>query len=533
MVKDIKQTQQVLKETEGKFRRIFDNLKDMVYITSMDGRFIEVNQAGVEMLGYRNKEELMQIRARDTYFNPEDRKKFQSEIAKDGFVKDLELRLKRKDGTPIDVLITASVRKDEKDQIIGYEGIIKDISDRKRMEEELLQRAEELQTLFDLSKWINQSLDLDEVLSLALDKVMELTGFEMGGIYIIQESGETFEFKYHKGFSHRFVENVRLLRYGDGICGKAIKLRQPICLSIDEYPTHQILPFLKEEGIQSLISIPLLAKEKTIGAINLASRSYHLSTSKELNLLEIIGNQIGMALENTMLFSKVMKAKSEWEITFDSVTDLITVRDKDYRIIRANRSAFKRYGLKPEEMIGKKCYEILHQGNHPCDGCYVSKTLEIKGPVSGERWSRYLNGVFQYHTFPVYDESGEITAVVDLAREITEEKRLELEKEVVSNINKILASSLDVREVIKAVYTELKRVLDTERMTITLLDERGEGFKYFALEKDYEEKELMGGIIYPKEGTPFAKAVETGQPVIIPDTEKSDSWVDQKLLKEG
>ena len=123
--------------------------------------------------------------------------------------------------------------------------------------------------------------------------------------------------------------------------------------------------------------------------------------------------------------------------------------------------------------------------------------------------------------------------MVDLAREITEEKRLEIEKEVVNSINKILASSLDVRQMIKTVHSEFKKVFDSERMTITLLDEGGEGFQYFALEKDDKAKELVGGVIYPKEGTTLAKAIESGLPVIVPDTEKSDSWVDQKLLKEG
>ena len=138
-------------------------------------------------------------------------------------------------------------------------------------------------------------------------------------------------------------------------------------------------------------------------------------------------------------------------------------------------AAFKRYGLKPEEMIGKKCFETLHQSDQPCEGCYVSETLKTKRPVSGERDSKYLNGIFQYHTFPIYDEEGEVVAVVDLAREITEEKRLEIEKEVVNGINKILASSLDVRQMIKTVHSEFKKVFDSERMTITLLDEGERG----------------------------------------------------------
>ena len=319
---------------------------------------------------------------------------------------------------------------------------------------------------------------------------------------------------------------------GESLAGKAIKEKQPLIVETDEHPSPWLRNLLKEEGIQSLISIPLITKERTIGAINLASRTHRIFTQREIDLLESIGNQIGLALENAKLFSDVAKGKSEWEMTFDAVTDLITIRDKDYRILRANQAAFKRFGLKPEQMIGKKCFETLHHSDQPCNGCYVSKTLVTKKPASGERESKYLKGIFLYHTFPVYDETGEITAVVDLAREITEEKQLEIEKEVVNHINRILASSLDVRQVMKAVHLELKKVLGSERMTITLFDEGGEGFRYFALEKD-DTSELVSGTIYSRKGTPLEKAVDTRLSVIVPDTAKGDSWVDQKLHKEG
>lgn len=533
MIQDLKQSQETLKEAEGKYRGVFEKSKDMVYMTSLDGKFIDVNQGGVEILGYKNKEELLKILTKDTYFHPEDREKFVYEIANQGFAKDFEAKLKRKDGIPIDVLITASVRKDAEGHIIGYEGIIKNISLRKRIEEELHQRTKELQTLYDLSVLINQTLDLDRVLPDALDRASSLTGFEMGGIYLYNEVEKSLELKFNKGYTPSFAESVKVLKFGEGVAGKTIQLKQPVIFSVDEYPFPQLLPFLKEAGIQSLVGIPLLAKGKAIGAITLSSRSIHTLTPREINFLESIGAQIGLALENARLFSNVAKAKSEWETTFDSVTDLITIRDRDYQMIRANKAAFKRFGLKPEQMIGKKCFETLHQSDQPCEGCYVSKTLETQKPESGERDSKYLNGIFQYHTFPIYDETGEVVAVVDLAREITEEKRLEMEKEVVNNINKILASSLEVRRVIKAVHSELKKVIDSERMTITLLNEGGEGFQYFALEKDYEAKELSGGVIYPKEGTSLEKATGTGLPVIVSDTGKGDSWLDQKLLKEG
>jgi PAS domain S-box-containing protein len=532
MIEDFKQSQEALKEAEQKYKRIFENLKDMVYMTTTDGKFIDVNQAGIEMLGYENKEELFKITVKDTYLNPEERQKFLNEINREGFVKDFETKLKRKDGTPIDTLITASLRRNEEGRILGYEGIIKDISLRKKIEDELVQRKEELQTLYDLSVLINQTLDLERILPIALEKALSFTGFEKGTVHLISRDEENLELKSDQGFSPAFLENVKVMKYGEGVAGKAITSRKPIIFPISQYPSQRILPFLRDEEVQLTVGIPLLAKGKAIGAITLSSRSIQSLTQKEINLLENIGNQIGLALENAKLFSNVAKAKSEWETTFDAVTDLITIRYKDYRIIRANKAAFKRFGLKPNQMVGKKCYEIFNHYHQPCEGCYVTQTLTTKKQVSGERESKYLNGIFQYYTFPIFDKEGEVVAVVDLAREITEEKRLEREREVVNNINKILASSLDVRQVVKAVHSELKRVLDSERMAIVLFDDRG-GFRYSALEQGDEATALATHTIYPREGTPFENMTDAGLPLIVPDTTKSNDWIDQKVLKEG
>jgi len=533
MIRDFKQSEGALKEAEEKYRRVFQNSRDMVFITSADGKFIDVNQAGVSMLGYADKEELMNICVKDTYFHPDDRNKFKKEISKKGFVKDFEVKLKRKDGAPIDCLITASISKEEEGIIKGYEGIIKDISYRKGVEKELIQRTDELQTLCDLSVLINQTLDLDQVLPTALDRATSLTGFEMGGIYLWDEEEQVLELKHDKGYSPTLAEGIRVLKMGEGISGKAVQLRQPVTCSVDDYPSSRLLPLLEENGIRSLVGIPLLAKGKAIGAITLSSRSLHQLTQKEINLLESIGNQIGLALENAILFSAVTRAKSEWETTFDSVTDLITIRYKDYRFLRANRAAFKRFGMGPKEIIGRKCHRIFYHRETPCEDCYIAEALKTKKPTSCERKSDYLGGIFYYYIFPIYDEFGEVLALVDLAREITEEKRLEIEKEVMNNINKILASSLDVRQVKKAIHSELKKVLGSEKMTITLLERGSKAFRYFALEKDDDVQESADETIYANDGTPFSQAVETGFPVIVPDTGESDSWVNQRLFQEG
>jgi len=356
----------------------------------------------------------------------------------------------------------------------------------------------------------------------------------MGTIYLISDDGEWLELKYHQNYPSHLAEAVKRLKRGEGVVGSVVDKKKIITFSIDQYPSPRILPNLIEEKVKTLVGIPLLSKGEAVGAICLTSRSDRILGQNDIHLFESLGNQIGMAIENARLFSSVAKAKSEWETTFDAVTDLISIYDKDYRILRANKTAFERSGLGPERMIGKKCYETLHDFSSPCPACYVTETLRTGKPASGELESEYLKGIFRYNTYPVYDESGKVVAVVDMAREITEEKRMGIEKEVTNNVYKILASSLDVRQVFKAVHSELKKLLDSERMTITLLNEEMGDLRYFALEKDYDSQELMEAVTYPLKGTPSEKAVKTGLPIIVSDTEKeNDYWINEKLLKEG
>ena len=432
-------------------------------------------------------------------------------------------------------MITANVRRDDSGKFIGYEGIIKDISDRKRVEEELVQTSRELEALNEMGALVNQALvDVDTIFPIALWKAVGITtGFEMGAIYLLNEKGDALEMKSQVGHSPAMLEEVKVLKYGEGVSGSAIISKQPVMMSIDEYSSSRLNPVLKEEGIQTLVSFPLLAKGGAVGTITLSSRSPRELSQREINLLENIGNQIGLALENAKLFSNVAKAKSEWETTFDAVTDLLIIRDKDYQVLRVNMATFIRTGLNAEDLIGKKCYETFYHRETPCEGCYITEALRTKKNVSGERKSKFLKGMFRFHIFPILDEAGEVGGIVELASDITEEKRLEVEKEVVNHINKILASSLDVSQEMKAVYSEIKLVLDSDRMTVTLLDGRGEGFRYFGLEEGDQTEGVEREEVFPREGTVSGKVVETGLLVIVQDIAQSESWIDQRLLLEG
>ena len=133
-----KKQEEMLRASEEEFRNLFEHVASGVFISSKKGKFLNANQALLDMLGYDSKEEFLNIDLpQDLYVKPEDRRTFQEMMERDGRVIDYEVEFKRKDGSTIPILLTGHPRYDPQGNIIGYEGLNVDLTQRKLMEKEL------------------------------------------------------------------------------------------------------------------------------------------------------------------------------------------------------------------------------------------------------------------------------------------------------------------------------------------------------------------------------------------------------------
>lgn len=147
-----KRIEEALKKSEEKYHSLFEQSRDAIYITSRDGHFADFNKATLEIFGYE-QDEMKKLNVRDIYLNPFERVKFKKEIEDKGFVRDFELKLKRKDGTKIDCMITASLWYSNEGKLMGYQGTIRDITQKRRGEElikekEIAQRSAKMKERF-------------------------------------------------------------------------------------------------------------------------------------------------------------------------------------------------------------------------------------------------------------------------------------------------------------------------------------------------------------------------------------------------
>jgi PAS domain S-box-containing protein len=206
------QTEERMRASEENYKSLFDHVGCGVFISTKEGKFLNVNQALLDMLGYRSKEEFLRIDiAKDLYLNPDDRRRFKEMIERDGRVIDYEVEFKRKDGTPIPILLTGHARHDPHGNIIGYEGINVDQSQRKQMERELKEAHDFLNkvVMSSLNAIIATDMKGDIILwNRAAEEILGYEAEEVIGKMNIKQI-------YPEGMAQRVMKMMRSPEYGE------------------------------------------------------------------------------------------------------------------------------------------------------------------------------------------------------------------------------------------------------------------------------------------------------------------------------
>ncbi|MBW1953327.1 MAG: PAS domain S-box protein [Deltaproteobacteria bacterium] len=127
-------SEEALRESEEKYRTLFEKSRDAICVTTKEGRFIDVNQATLELFGYTREEMIEGLNAAQLYVHPGYREQFKQQIESEGSIRDFEVKFLTKDGTEIDCLITSTVLRSKDGSLLGYQNIIRDITKQKQGE---------------------------------------------------------------------------------------------------------------------------------------------------------------------------------------------------------------------------------------------------------------------------------------------------------------------------------------------------------------------------------------------------------------
>jgi len=301
-----KKVEEKIRQSEKKYHNLFENMPGAYYRTDKDGNLIMINPEGAKLFGYNSPKDIIGKNiAQHFYFSPEKRKKYLKELEKNkGNLKDFELTLKKKDGTPLIISDTSHYYYDKEGNIAGVEGIFVDISERK--ENEKLQ-----QVLYNISKAANSPISLDELyksIHQELSTIIDTTNFN---IALLSKDKKRIRYDY---FIDEKDDVSITLEYDNigTLSAYIIKTGQPLLVNRQQIDrmikkgelilSH--LGTLTEETVW--LGVPLKIEDKVIGTMAVLSYTNpHLYSEKDIKLMEFVSSQVAMAIERKRVEERI------------------------------------------------------------------------------------------------------------------------------------------------------------------------------------------------------------------------------------
>ena len=393
-----------MRRSERRYRRIFEGSKDMIFVTDLEGRPLDLNPAGVELLKFPSKAAALNLpHLREIFQDPGDWERFQLKVEVEDYIRDLELILKPQSGEPVHALLTGIVRRNKEGRVSGYEGILKNINERKHKEWELLREKKTTEGILEGLPVPTFVIDRTHRIIYWNRACEELTGFsryEMVGTYRYWLPFYTHE---RPSMASLVVEqNIKALEkfFGDKNLKPSPNLPGayeayeylPLFRGRDRYLYHAASPIYDEEGrIQGAVQVILdVTKREQLAR--------ELQDSEE-------------------------KFRRLVETSLDGI-----VLHRDLKLLYVNRACLQMFNYQePEEMLDRSLLQLVDPQYHQAvtrwqtqkqRGASTPRIFELKGVrQDGSKFD--VEGV----SFPTtYDGQPAIQTHI---RDITHKKHLE------------------------------------------------------------------------------------------------------------
>jgi PAS domain S-box-containing protein len=334
-IKNRNRVEVAFRDSETKYKSLTDNLNVGVYRNTVGakGRFIEVNPAIVQMFGYDSRDEFIELNVSELYEDPSQRLKFSEGLAKKGFAKNIELRLKRKDATHFVGAVSAVAVKDEHGDIQYYDGVIEDITDRKLAEEALIRNERWYRTLTQIGLSLSAEKDTKKLLEQIVIEARSLTNADAGTLYLLDKENQELIFEIVQNDSMQVkmggtsgvdieLPNVPLFIHGEpnhgnvsskvALTGATINLRDVYGTESDQFPGPREYDAISGYHTKSMLVMPLKNHEnEIIGALQLLNAKHRrtgdaVSFSEEyVDLVAALASQAAVALNNAQLIENL------------------------------------------------------------------------------------------------------------------------------------------------------------------------------------------------------------------------------------
>lgn len=472
-----------LQKSEEKYRTIFERSRDALILTDSNGKIMEINRAGVEILGYRNKEDLLGLTSvKELFKDPEEFYQFKKQAFGEGVVTEFEVRLVGGKRGSFDALITSNVILDLIGRIIGDVIIIRDITKRKKAQQQVEMRNTRLAILNAISMTISNSLDLNEVLNSTIDKIRELLESDSVRIYLLDGKRNVLNLAAHKGLSSEFISksHIRHREVGTGFLGQAVLACETMVVDNIEASEDPYADLLVKEGLHSTAYIPLVSKGQPLGVMVVSSYSGFKFSANYVDFLTAIGNQIGVAVDNANLYENLKRAYQK-------------LKEAQEQVIRTEKLA----------SLGKLAATVAHEINNPLAAVLTYTRLMMKLMSRGRFTQERLEDIARYLTIMesetarcgeivknllAFSRQPKITVEASSIEELIEKtlvlishdlemKNIQLVKEIEPDLPKIKCSSRHIQQALLNLLSNASEAMpEGGTLTVTAKHSKSDGF---------------------------------------------------------
>ncbi len=367
-------TEEARRSAEEKYHGIFENAVEGIYQSSAEGKFLTVNPAFARMLGYDSPEEMIASItdiAHQVYYDETPRRaEFIKTLEKDGSISGFEYQMLRKDKRLIWVSENARIVRNAKGKTLYYEGIVEDITARKKNERHMDTQLKRLNALHSIDNAINSSTNLRTTLDVLLKEVIVQLKADAVSVLLFNTSTLTLDYIASRGFKSRTKQRVKL-GAGQGFAGRVIMDRKTVHIPNLAKSESKLLESLSLTGekFTDYVGVPLVAKGQIVGVMEIFQRSPLAADRDWFDFLDMLVGQTAIAVDNGQMFENLQRSNFELTLAYDATIEgwsrALDLRDKEteghtQRVTALTMQLSKQMGISDSEILHIRRGALLH-----------------------------------------------------------------------------------------------------------------------------------------------------------------------------
>jgi PAS domain S-box-containing protein len=504
-----KQAETGLQIAERKYHIVADNTETWEFWLGPDQKnFIYVSPSCERITGHTNDEFIKDASLLERVIHPDDLPRYKNHLHEINDAQNLErfeIRVLHRDGTWRWVEHSCKVILDEKGKAMGTRGSHRDVTERKQAEDALLSYNKKLNTILEIENSVAGFLDpklIYDNLAVGIQKIFP----DIPTIFISSFDPEREMIKAAYG-SHEgelvdvaSLPELPLAPDGTGTQSQVIRSRQPLVIADNLNKkfvmAKPVLIGTSEKVTQSAVYVPMLAQGKALGLIQLQSYEPGRFTENDVRALSLIANTAAVSLENARLFGlsqtelherkqaeqALRTSEEKYRLIAENVHDIVWSVDADLKFTYASPSTERLLGYTQQDILGTVVMDLLDESSLD----QMKKVFQARaeqntaGGIMAEYRMKHKKGHWvdvEVLSSPIHVQDGNASGYVGIARDVTERKEAEVERQAILEIMQGLAFAKDMNEFLSLVHFSLGRVIKADNFFIALYNPANEMFE--------------------------------------------------------